>query len=108
MISSSLQLLDFLSFYLYISFCSLASPLYQNYKNLRIFASFYTLSCNISLRTVVAKLILYSSKVHSADQKIIWMAQHRALKLHMLQNISQSLRLNAQLLKGSIIVPLKY
>ncbi|XP_013646959.1 uncharacterized protein LOC106351751 isoform X3 [Brassica napus] len=32
---------------------------------------------------MVAKLIPYSSKVHSADQMIIWMTQHRALKLHM-------------------------
>ncbi|XP_033135388.1 uncharacterized protein LOC103838179 [Brassica rapa] len=32
---------------------------------------------------MVAKLIPYSSKVHSADQMIIWMTQHRALKLHI-------------------------
>ncbi|CAN6826489.1 unnamed protein product [Brassica oleracea] len=67
---------------------------------------------------------LQGSKVHSADQKIIWMTQHPALKLHMYSGNVElgvpgtwpSLPLPpfsvyvkcyiTQLLKGSIIVPL--
>ncbi|CAF2142467.1 unnamed protein product, partial [Brassica napus] len=67
---------------------------------------------------------LQGSKVHSADQKIIWMTQHRALKLHMKQQEGEPLHIGTwpslplppfsvyvkcyitQLLKGSIIVPL--
>ncbi|KAH0882333.1 LOW QUALITY PROTEIN: hypothetical protein HID58_011200 [Brassica napus] len=41
----------------------MAFPLYQNYQNQRILAIFYTPSCEISLQTVVAKLILYSKSL---------------------------------------------